>query len=79
MKAATLAALRRRKAVEEALTTYDAAVKPCPINNPAARSRLATCPKCGATSSQGCELDASASYSLITTIRATLTETPNDQ
>jgi len=78
--AATLAALLRLKAVEEALKTYDAAMTDCPVNNPKrGRNRdRPNCSLCGATTDQGCGMDARASYSLITTIRATLTETNHD-
>ena len=71
------AALRRLKAVEEALKTYDSAVALCPVRK--SLRFFEECPDCWATTGQGCGADDRASYTLIQTIRATLTETPNDQ
>lgn len=69
----------RERALEGALATYDAAVAPCPINGPEKQwDRSADCKRCGARQDQNCGLEASASYTLIKSVRAALTRTTGE-
>ena len=58
--------------VETALSEYDNAIKPCPVNNPRAGRVYAPndkCESCGARADQNCGLEATASYHLVAALR----------
>lgn len=61
----------RVEGLEAGLRTYDREVLACPARCKSLGDK--PCPKCGATASEGCGLDAGASYRLIASVRALLT------
>ena len=60
-----------------ALSEYDEAISPCPINNPqngAGYAPYEKCSRCGARADQNCGLEATASFHLVRALRAHLKE-----
>jgi hypothetical protein len=58
------------EALRASLTSYDAEVSKCPVRK--ARRSIDVCPRCRATSSEGCGLDAGASHRFIEEVRRRL-------
>lgn len=62
-----------REALADCLARYDEVVKACPANKTFLGER--PCPKCGASSQEGCREENRAAFSFISNARATLAET----
>lgn len=67
--------IAQRAALVEALTAYDAKSAECPLNDAFTRKRVGDgpCPRCKATVTEGCGVEAGASVALIRTVRALTT------